>query len=74
MISKSVMRRFDCDCCKDYTAWISSIEEARAKGWCVCRDRRTCYCPSCAPRFRHVGSVGTPIVTAEDIFREKYGF
>lgn len=37
-----------------------AIAYARKKiGWAIGRDRKTCYCPNCAPHRRHVGKLGT---------------
>lgn len=39
---------------------LSSREEAlKEEGWMVTRDKR-CYCPECAPFYRHVGRGGKP--------------
>jgi uncharacterized Zn-binding protein involved in type VI secretion len=37
---------------------ITSVEAARAKGWAVARNRRTCYCPDCAASARIAGCGG----------------
>lgn len=36
-------------------AEFASIELAREAGWAISRDRRHCYCPKCAPKYRNVG-------------------
>lgn len=36
-----------------------AIAYARKVGWAIGRDRKTCYCPNCAPHRRHVGKLGT---------------
>lgn len=62
MIDKTVYpdgRDYTCDDCKKVTARFISIDVARKQGgWCVVRGRDDCYCPSCAPRHRHVGRGG----------------
>lgn len=57
MIGKIITERgrvYDCEDCHDIGQF-KSIEAARAAGWAIGRDRRTCYCPSCAPMRRNVG-------------------
>lgn len=36
-----------------------SLADARCAGWIVARSGK-CYCPSCAPYYRHVGRSGRP--------------
>lgn len=33
----------------------ASIDQARLAGWAVSRDRKHCYCPRCANKYRNVG-------------------
>ncbi|MCM1296327.1 MAG: hypothetical protein NC311_12380 [Muribaculaceae bacterium] len=37
----------------------AAISHARKRAWAIGRDRKTCYCPNCAPHRRHVGKLGT---------------
>ena len=67
MIDKTVYpdgRDYTCDDCKKVKARFISIDVARQQfGWCVVRERDECYCPSCAPRHRHVGRGGAKKTT-----------
>lgn len=54
MLHKTIHFRCDFITCKNEAEFVC-IEYARKAGWAVCRDRRHCYCPHCAPYHRHVG-------------------
>lgn len=62
MIDKDVIkgrRKYTCDGCKVVVAYFKSIDEAhKLNGWGVSYERTNCYCPACAPKYRHVGRAG----------------
>ena len=49
---------YACDDCKTAFAVFRSDEKARAAGWAVARDNKTCWCPECAPAHRLGGANG----------------
>lgn len=61
MIDKDVIdgkREYKCDGC-GVVAHFKSIDAARKPGgWGVSYERTFCYCPTCAPKYRHVGRAG----------------
>jgi len=60
MIEKSQRetgRDYACGDCPTVNTF-TSIDCARAAGWCVSQDRKKCYCPVHAPLHRHVGRGG----------------
>ena len=52
-------RLYVCDGCKTGVGRFKSYEAAKGAGWAIGRGRRNCYCPNCAPRYRHVGRGST---------------
>lgn len=60
---KEIIMKFTClDCKKEIEfegfTQQSAIDIARRNKWAVGRDRKTCYCPDCAPARRNVGKNG----------------
>lgn len=55
-------RTYLCDDCKKSVGKFQNYPEAGAAGWAVSRDRKKCYCPTCAPDHRHTGRRGAPVV------------
>ena len=53
-------RKYTCDNPDCGTvAHFSNIDEAQKKyGWGISYERIYCYCPKCAPKYRHVGRAG----------------
>ncbi len=47
-----IEKTFKCDDCCTTSATFKSVAEARAAGWAIARDNKTCYCPKCAPLHR----------------------
>ena len=47
-----IEKTFKCDDCCTNSAIFKSVSEARATGWAIARDNKTCYCPKCAPLHR----------------------
>lgn len=52
-------RIYICDGCPNGCGKFRSYEAAKKAGWAIGRGRRTCFCPKCAPRHRHVGRGST---------------
>lgn len=50
-------RHYLCDGCKKVEKF-QSYQKAREAGWGISRNRERCYCPDCAPFYRHVGRTG----------------
>ena len=48
-------RIYVCDGCKKTADRFKSYEAAKKADWAIGRGRKTCFCPNCAPRHRHVG-------------------
>lgn len=46
-----------CDDCHK-KAVFKSYKKARATGWAISRDYKTCFCPECAPAHRLGGANG----------------
>lgn len=71
MIQKICYYLVTCDSCgkkteKRYynaTGFKSYIDFIRGDGWAVANDRLTCYCPECAPYYRHAGIRASEVVT-----------
>ncbi len=70
MIGKDVIngrRQYSCDGC-GVTAQFKSYDEARSSGgWGISYERINCYCPACAPKYRHVGRAGFKIIKGQQI-------
>jgi len=49
---------YDCDDCREAHAVFRSTDAARASGWGLARDNKTCWCPECAPAHRLGGANG----------------
>ncbi len=49
---------YACDDCREKQAIFKSYKAARAAGWGMARDNKTCWCPECAPAHRLGGANG----------------
>lgn len=77
MVKKICYYSVTCDSCgkvsdKRYynaTGFRSYIDFIRLDGWAIAKNRLTCYCPECAPYYRHAGiragEVVTPMIKAK---------
>lgn len=43
-----------------------SLQLARVMGWVISHDRKKCYCPDCAHKFKNVGRGGNLITRSSD--------
>ena len=59
MILRDYALTFVCDHCGKERR-LYSIKSARENMWAVSRDRKRCYCPSCATLYRNTGCRGNP--------------
>lgn len=50
--------KYRCDDCREREAIFKSYKEARAAGWGLAADYKTCFCPECAPAHRLGGANG----------------
>lgn len=48
-------RLYTCDDCQKDVHHFRNEQAALAAGWAVAHGRKNVWCPSCAPRHRHVG-------------------
>lgn len=53
-------RIYLCDDCKKVAHHFKNEQSALAAGWAVAHGRKNVWCPSCAPKHRHVGRGGAP--------------
>lgn len=53
-------RDYVCDGCKKNVARFKNYDNARAARWAISANRKKCYCPTCAPNYRHTGQCGAP--------------
>lgn len=51
-------RKYECDGCGVIAHFKSYDEAQKQNGWGVSYERINCYCPTCAPKYRHVGRAG----------------
>lgn len=78
MVKKICYYILICDSCNkesdklfNYTGWKTFIDIARGRGWAVSRNRTTCYCPDCAPYYRHAGKKNILVETPAILLKRK---
>lgn len=54
-------RTYLCDDCNKNARKFKNYPSAISAGWAISRDRKKCYCPSCAPNHRNTGRGGAPL-------------
>lgn len=65
MIEKICYFILKCDHCQKETANFKNHEEARKSHWAIRRDRKGCYCPTCANYYR----IGVPYDKQKEYFK-----
>ncbi len=58
-------RIYACDDCEKKAEKFLNYAAAIAAGWAISRDRKKCYCPSCAPKHRNTGRGGAPVTVPQ---------